>query len=120
MAVSSRKFTDPWRQAAAAEQHPLWFSVILHLSPGAALTGFVILVHAGYGVEPLLGLLVGILVVLTPLGLPGRPLPADDRFLVTSGRRRLPCEGALEAPAGDVCGAAPVDDHAGRSVDGLP
>lgn len=51
------------------EQHPLWFSVILHLVPGAALTGFVVALNSGFGIEPLLGLLLGILVVIAPIEL---------------------------------------------------
>src|SRR3712207_4572768 len=51
------------------EQHPLWKSIALHLLPGAALTAFVIGVNAAFGVEPLLGLLIGILLVLSPLEL---------------------------------------------------
>lgn len=51
------------------EQHAFGLSVLLHLAPGAALTGFVVAVHALLDVEPLLGLLVGILVVLAPLEL---------------------------------------------------
>jgi hypothetical protein len=53
----------------AVQQHPLWLSVLLHLLPGAALTGFIVVMHAAFGVEPLLALLAGILVVLAPLEL---------------------------------------------------
>lgn len=52
-----------------AEQQPLVSSVLLHLAPGVALTGFVITANAAFGLEPLLGLLIGILVVLAPLEL---------------------------------------------------
>ena len=54
---------------ASSEQHSLWHSIALHLLPGVALTGFVITMNALFGLEPLLGLLVGILVVLAPLEL---------------------------------------------------
>lgn len=53
----------------AREQHPLWWSIVLHLVPGLALTAFVIGIHAAFAVEPLLALLVGMLVVLAPLEL---------------------------------------------------
>jgi uncharacterized protein len=42
---------------------------MLHLFPGAALTAFIVVAAAAFGVEPLLALLVGILVVLAPLEL---------------------------------------------------
>jgi membrane protease YdiL (CAAX protease family) len=44
-------------------------SILLHLAPGAALTGFVLATNAASGLEPLLGLLLGIPVVLAPLEL---------------------------------------------------
>lgn len=60
----------PHRPSAVnAEQHPLGLSILLHLAPGAALTGFVIAAKAALGLEPLLGLLIGILVILAPLEL---------------------------------------------------
>jgi membrane protease YdiL (CAAX protease family) len=43
--------------------------VVLHLSPGVALSGFVLATYAVLDMEPLLGLLIGILVVLAPLEL---------------------------------------------------
>jgi uncharacterized protein len=55
--------------AQAPEQHPLWWSVVLHLTPGMALTAFVIAVHAAFGMEPLLALLMGIVLVIAPLEL---------------------------------------------------
>ena len=62
--------TTPTRSPPVnAEQHALGLSVLLHLAPGAALTGFVIAANAALGVEPLLALLIGILVVLAPLEL---------------------------------------------------
>lgn len=42
-----------------AEQHPLGLSILLHLAPGAALTGFVIAANNALRLEPLLGLLIG-------------------------------------------------------------
>lgn len=66
---ASERHPMPAPAGSGREQHQLLFSVMLHLGPGAALTGFVIGVHAAFGVEPLLGLLVGILVVLAPLEL---------------------------------------------------
>jgi uncharacterized protein len=62
--------SSPADQAApSSEQHPLWLSVVLHLAPGAALTTFVVATYAAFDLEPLLGLLLGILVVLAPLEL---------------------------------------------------
>jgi uncharacterized protein len=56
-------------RAASPEQHPLWLSVVLHLAPGVVLTAFIITTNAAFGLEPLMGILVGILVVLAPLEL---------------------------------------------------
>lgn len=66
-AVRRPRSAGPGEQSP--EQHPLWKSVALHLLPGAALTAFVIAANAAVGVQPLLGLLVGILLVLAPLEL---------------------------------------------------
>ena len=65
---STRPASQVARPAAIAE-HPIWLSVLLHLAPGAALTAFVVAAYAVLGVDPLIGLLVGILVVLAPLEL---------------------------------------------------
>jgi uncharacterized protein len=74
--MTTRRHTSPPTDSAtglsgphAVEQHPIWLTVLLHLAPGVALTGFVIAAYAAFGLEPLLGLLIGILVVLTPLEL---------------------------------------------------
>jgi uncharacterized protein len=56
-------------RAATAEQHTLARSVLLHLAPGAALTAFVLLMHAAFAMEPLLALLIGIPAVIAPLEL---------------------------------------------------
>lgn len=53
----------------ATVQDSLGRSVLLHLVPGAALTGFVVASNAAFGLDPLLALLVGVLVVLAPLEL---------------------------------------------------
>jgi len=49
-------------------QHPLWLSVLLHLLPGVALSGFVVALHSR-GVDPLVALLLGIGLVIMPLEL---------------------------------------------------
>jgi hypothetical protein len=65
--VADRRSPLPADASPHHEQHPLWLAVVLHLFPGAVLTAFIIVAAAGFGVEPLLALLVGILVVLAPL-----------------------------------------------------
>jgi membrane protease YdiL (CAAX protease family) len=60
------------------EQHSLQRSIVLHLLPGAALFGFV-LVAAALGVPAILALLVGIAIVIVPLEL---------GYLLYEGRRQ--------------------------------
>lgn len=50
-------------------QHPAWLSALLHLLPGAILSAFVVALHSIWGVDPLLALLFGIGLVITPLEL---------------------------------------------------
>jgi membrane protease YdiL (CAAX protease family) len=67
------------RQAhGSPEQHSLQRSIVLHLLPGAALFGFVI-VAAAVGVPAILALLVGIALVIVPLEL---------GYLLYEGRRQ--------------------------------
>jgi membrane protease YdiL (CAAX protease family) len=81
---------------AAIEQHPIWLSALLHLAPGAALTAFVVAAYAVLEVDPLIGLLVGILVVLAPLELGYLALYAHRNrgtwspLAATDYRERLP------------------------------
>lgn len=57
------------RVPVAPGQHPLWLSALLHLLPGAILSGSVVALHSLWGVDPLLALLFGIGGVITPLEL---------------------------------------------------
>jgi uncharacterized protein len=60
------------QRATTSEQHPLWFSVVLHLFPGAALAAFVIAVSPmleARGVDTLFAFVIGIGVVIAPLEL---------------------------------------------------
>lgn len=50
-------------------QHPAWLSALLHLLPGAILSAFVVALHSIWSVDPLLALLFGIGLVITPLEL---------------------------------------------------
>ena len=71
-------------QQASPEQHSLPRSIVLHLLPGTALFGFV-LVAAALSVPAILALLVGIALVVVPIELGyllhrGHLLPRIDRF----------------------------------------
>lgn len=61
----------PGREAERvhSEQHPLWWSAVLHLLPGALLTAFIVTAGNLSRAEPLLALLLGIVVVIAPLEL---------------------------------------------------
>lgn len=62
----------PTRTTVTAEQHPLWWSVLLHLLPGAALTGFIVLaapVVRAMGFPTVFALFAGIGIVIVPIEL---------------------------------------------------
>jgi uncharacterized protein len=106
--MTTRRHSSPTTDGAAGlsgrhavEQHPIWLTVLLHLAPGVALTGFVIAGYAAFGLEPLLGLLIGILVVLAPLELGYLALYAHRNhgtwspMAATDYRERLPTKQLL-------------------------
>jgi membrane protease YdiL (CAAX protease family) len=65
---SSREPSSSHIQYVSPEQHSLPRSIALHLLPGAALFGFVLVV-AALGIPAILGLLVGIALVVVPIEL---------------------------------------------------
>jgi hypothetical protein len=83
-------------------------SLLLHLLPGAVLTLFVLIVASAFGVEPLLALLMGILVVIAPLEAVRDALVDElgriydaDRELVLARTKLIHREPALLAAAVD-------------------